>query len=403
MRRSPSIMPRAVTSPARSITARSPSESALLPAGEGHDAATNADSLACLADHRTGRIVLDTHGGVGGAGGDRDHSGAKRAAAVRGRHRHVGHRLHLPQRRGDSREPPVDPRVARRRRGPDRLRRRRPARRLPPRRRRLRRRTDKKTIVGRPCRLYRNLGGCKFEDVTAKAGLGQARRTASRGSTRHGAAVADYDRDGWPDLLVTGWGRVALFRNVPIDPATRRRPDVRGRHRRGRARQGHHLGDQRRLRRPRRRRLPRPVRLPVRGLVVGEAPAVPLRRQDARRLPAASKFDGLPHKLYRNNGKGTFVDVEPRRPASSPAGRTPARAWACSIVDVDGDGKPDIYVANDTVDNFLYLNQSTPGTIRLRGERPGQRRRPRRPRRRQRQHGAGRRRPRPQRQAVVCG
>src|SRR5438270_113419 len=31
-------------------------------------------------------------------------------------------------------------------------------------------------------------------------------------------AAADYDRDGWPDLLVTGWGRVALFRNVPVDP-----------------------------------------------------------------------------------------------------------------------------------------------------------------------------------------
>jgi hypothetical protein len=37
-------------------------------------------------------------------------------------------------------------------------------------------------------------------------------------------------------------------------------------------------------------------------------------------------------------------------------------------VDVNLDGKPDVYVANDTVDNFLYLNLSTPGKIRFREE-----------------------------------
>ena len=53
-----------------------------------------------------------------------------------------------------------------------------------------------------PCKLYQNLGGWKFRDVTAEVGL-----DAAAGSTRHGVAVADYDRDGWPDLLVTGYGR----------------------------------------------------------------------------------------------------------------------------------------------------------------------------------------------------
>ncbi|HVK09006.1 MAG TPA: VCBS repeat-containing protein, partial [Gemmataceae bacterium] len=71
---------------------------------------------------------------------------------------------------------------------------------------------DKKQIVGRPCKLYANLGGWKFRDVTAEAGLDRL-----AGGTpwfySHGAAVGDYDRDGRPDLLVTGWGRVALFRN----------------------------------------------------------------------------------------------------------------------------------------------------------------------------------------------
>ena len=56
-------------------------------------------------------------------------------------------------------------------------------------------------IVGLPSKLYRNLGNWKFEDVTAAAGLDKPLFYT------HGVAVADYDRDGFPDLLVTGWGR----------------------------------------------------------------------------------------------------------------------------------------------------------------------------------------------------
>src|SRR5262249_28311903 len=76
---------------------------------------------------------------------------------------------------------------------------------------------EKKQIKGHPCKLYKNLGKGKFKDVTREVGLD----TLAGGQPwfyTHGCAVADYDRDGWPDLLVTGWGRVALFRNVPVDP-----------------------------------------------------------------------------------------------------------------------------------------------------------------------------------------
>ena len=70
-----------------------------------------------------------------------------------------------------------------------------------------------------------------FKDVTAQVGLDKLAGGQPWFYT-HGAAVADYDRDGWPDLLVTGWDRVALFHNEPVDPANpakgRRLVDVTG-------------------------------------------------------------------------------------------------------------------------------------------------------------------------------
>ena len=57
---------------------------------------------------------------------------------------------------------------------------------------------------------------------TAQVGLDQFSFYA------HGCAVADYDRDGWPDLLVTGYGRMALFHNESDGPG---RPEVLSRYR----------------------------------------------------------------------------------------------------------------------------------------------------------------------------
>jgi hypothetical protein len=74
----------------------------------------------------------------------------------------------------------------------------------------------KPTIKGYPCKLFKNLGGFKFKDVTKEVGLDKLAGGKPWFYT-HGAAVADYDNDGHPDLLVTGWGRLALFHNVP-DP-----------------------------------------------------------------------------------------------------------------------------------------------------------------------------------------
>jgi hypothetical protein len=238
---------------------------------------------------------------------------------------------------------------------------------------------DKKQIKGNPCRLYRNKGGFRFEDVTAQTGLD----TIS--FYTHGAAVTDYDNDGWPDLLVTGWHHLALFHNEPVDPKD--------------AAKGRKLVE-----------VSKQAGLPD-GLWTtsaawgdldgdGYADLYVCQYVDwgfDRNHPLDCKYDGktrdvcppkqftgLEHKLFRNLGNGTFRDV------SKEAGLRVARtdqefeqlAWlsprarerlkrdvregdtrfgkglGALMVDVNGDGKPDIWVANDTVDKFLYVNRT---------------------------------------------
>ena len=64
--------------------------------------------------------------------------------------------------------------------------------------------------------LYHNLGGEKFEDVTAAAGLSWSHGDSEDAPQENwtGCAVGDYDGDGWLDLLLTGFHRLALFRNA---------------------------------------------------------------------------------------------------------------------------------------------------------------------------------------------
>jgi hypothetical protein len=214
---------------------------------------------------------------------------------------------------------------------------------------------DRRAIKGYSCKLYKNLGHWKFRDVTKEVGLDQPLFYT------HGCAVADYDNDGWPDLLVTGWGRLALYHNEPVDaqdPSKGRRfvevtrkagltdslwstsaawADLDG--------DGY-------------------ADLYICHYVnwsFANNPQCPGYSDEVQRdICPPKSFEALPHSFYRNNRDGTFTDV------SEAAGlRKDGKGLGVVIVDVNGDGRPDVYVANDTVDNFLYLNRSQLGTIRL--------------------------------------
>ena len=225
---------------------------------------------------------------------------------------------------------------------------------------------DKKQIKGLPCKLYKNLGNWKFKDVTHEVGLDSLAGGQPWFYT-HGAAAGDYDCDGWPDLLVTGWGRVALFHNVPDGKGGRRFVDVsaetgldKGITWATSAAWGDLDGDG----------FPD---LYVCQYVDWSWEKNPTFMYDGKTLdvPPPKMFFGLPHKLFHNqpDGKGgrRFKDVSVEAGLHKGGGNA-SKGLGVLLVDINGDGKPDIYVANDTVDKFLYVNHSTPGRLLFKEE-----------------------------------
>lgn len=208
-------------------------------------------------------------------------------------------------------------------------------------------RYEGKTVLGNPCRLYRNLGGMKFEDVTAKAGVGGAFQYT------HGAAAFDYDNDGFPDLLLTGYNRLVLLHN----DGGKRFTDVTKKAGLADALWSTSAGW---------------------GDLDGDGfpeiyvchygdwnfetnhPTDCTYDGKTRDVCQPRKFKALPHTLYKNNKDGTFADVSEKVV-------TPKRGHGLGVlfVDVNGDGRPDVYVANDTDDNFLFMNRGKPGELTL--------------------------------------
>lgn len=214
-------------------------------------------------------------------------------------------------------------------------------------------------IHGLPAKLYRNRGEFQFEDVTATVGLSELRFYS------HGVAIADYDRDGWPDLLLTGWNRLALLHNEPAE-AGRRFVDVT-------SRAG--LTDT------------RWSTSAAWGDLDGDgfpdlyvchyvdwsfsAKNPPCIGFDGKRrdICPPANFSALPHVLYRNRGDGTFEDLSLSAGLRiNRADRDYGKGLGVLMVDIDNDRQPDIYVANDMTDNFLYRNRSKSRQMRLEEE-----------------------------------
>jgi enediyne biosynthesis protein E4 len=188
-------------------------------------------------------------------------------------------------------------------------------------------------------RLYRNVGGMKFVDVTTKSGL------KGNGRFGTGVAVGDFDNDGRPDLYVTGFDGNQLFRNegggVFRDVTVRADVAAGG----WSSSAGFFDYD-------RDGNLDLYV---VRYLEydIKDNPYCGFKKPGYRMYCDPRMFDGQPDLLFRNNGDGTFTDVSRSAGIASPAGK----GLGLAVGDIDNDGWPDIYVANDGVRNFLYHNQ----------------------------------------------
>jgi hypothetical protein len=197
--------------------------------------------------------------------------------------------------------------------------------------------------------LYRNLGHGTFQDVTDKAGVGHP-------GWGMGVCAADVDGDGWEDLYVTAIGRNRLYRNNHDGTFTdiAEQAGVTGAGWSAGCgfadydRDGH-------------------LDLFVSRYVKIDLDHLPQFGKDKtceyRGVPVQCGPRGLPGEsdlLFHNDGNGHFTEVGEKAGVADPKGYFGLGiAW----FDANGDGWPDLYVANDSTPNFLYVNQQN-GTFK---------------------------------------
>lgn len=189
-------------------------------------------------------------------------------------------------------------------------------------------------------RLYHQNADGTFTDVTERAGVSGM----PQGYYSMGVAVGDYDNDGFEDIYVTGFGGNILYHNNGNGTFT----DVTKKAGVGAAGWSASAGffdydNDGKLDIFVTRYLDWDFKT---NRYCGE------KRPGYRAYCHPDNYDGVTNILYHNNGDGTFTDVSEKAGVANPRGKGLGVAFA----DYDGDGYTDIFVANDSVQCFLYHN-----------------------------------------------
>jgi hypothetical protein len=227
--------------------------------------------------------------------------------------------------------------------------------------------------------LYRNKGNGTFEDVTKAVGLDVTLYGM-------GVTVGDYDNDGWPDIFITAVGGNHLFHNEhgkgfkDVTQAA----GVGGATYWPTASDGDFLKLRKNLSFPSSAAF---FDYDGDGLLdlfvcnyVTWSPGFDLSQPfqltgGGRGFGPPVSFEGAQCILYRNLGNGRFEDVSAKAGiqvhdtegvGQQARQRSVCKALGVYVSDVDGDGWPDIIVANDTVRNFFFHNKGD-GTFEERG------------------------------------
>jgi hypothetical protein len=196
--------------------------------------------------------------------------------------------------------------------------------------------------------LFHNNHDGTFTNVAEKAGVTNDR-------WGFGVTVADFDNDGWPDMMVTNLGKNRLYRNnhdgTFTDVAEQAGVTL------GNWSAGATFGDYDSDGR---------LDLFVSGYVHFDRNNLPYEKtaatgfsycefRGASVMCGPRNLEGEPDHLFHNNGDGTFTDVSLKVGVADQTNRyyglTPLFA------DVNNDGKPDLLVADDSTLSYLYLNK----------------------------------------------